>query len=122
MRRAVEIWDQVLSGEKTRQLAKLKRDYDTAFTEAERLRQATLKEQDAKKRAASQKKLDAQRVVYRGLKTQITKLEAALLRPETIGYVEKYRLAKADGRFSHREEGIGTSAASVQPASVTLSP
>lgn len=116
VRRAIEIWDQVLNGEKTRQLTSLRRQYDTAFTEAERLRKATLKEKDAKKRAASQKKLDAQRVVYRKLKDQISKLEAAILRPETIGYVEKYRLAKADERFEHRETGIASTAALIQPA------
>lgn len=118
VRRAVDIWDQVLSGEKSRQLAKLKRDYEAAFNEAERLRKATLKEKDSKKRAASQKKLDAQRVTYRTLKAQVDRLEAALLRPETIGYVEKYRLAKADERFSHRQTGIGVTSAGtvVQPA------
>lgn len=118
VRRAIEIWDQVLSGEKSRQLASLRRQYDTAFNEAERLRQATLREKDPKKRAASQKKLDAQRVVYRNLKAQITKLEAAILRPETIGYVEKYRLTKADERFVHRETGISATAALIQPASL----
>ncbi len=114
VRRAIGIWDQVLNGEKTRQFTSLRRQYETAFTEAERLRQATLKEKDTKKRAASQKKLDAQRVVYRKLKDQITKLEAAILRPETIGYIEKYRLAKADQRFVHRESGIASTVMMVQ--------
>lgn len=113
VRRAIEIWDQVLNGEKTRQLASLRRQYDTAFNEAERLRKATLKEKDSKKRAASQKKLDAQRVVYRRLKEQITKLEAAILRPETIGYVEKYRLTKADERFEHRDIGIAATVSTI---------
>ena len=113
VRRAIEIWDQVLNGEKTRQLASLRRQYDTAFNEAERLRKATLKEKDSKKRAASQKKLDAQRVTYRKLKDQIVKLEAAILRPETIGYVEKYRLTKADERFEHRDVGIAATMSTI---------
>lgn len=113
VKRAMDIWDQVLNGEKSRQLVSLRRQYDVAFDQAEQLRQATLKQKEPKKRAALQKKLDAQRVVYRAIKQQISKLEAAILRPETIGYIEKYRLTKMDERFEHREVGIAATASTI---------
>lgn len=114
VRRAVSVsWEKILSGEKTRELESLRKKYTKAFDLAESLRQQTLKEKNKTKRAALQKKLDAQRVVYRGLLAEVQKLEAAILRKETIGYVEKYRLTKADDRFLHRPSALDVL---VQPA------
>lgn len=102
VRRAIGTWQQIFNGERTRQLARLQKDYDVAFTKAESLRKKTLAEKDKKKRAALQGQLDAQRKVYRNLQAQIDTLQASLLRKETIGYVQKYRLTKADERFAPR--------------------
>ena len=102
IRRAIGTWQQIFNGERTRQLARLQKDYDAAFAKAESLRVKTLAEKDKKKRATLQGQLDAQRKVYRGLKTQIDALQASLLRKETIGYVQKYRLTIADERFAPR--------------------
>ncbi len=107
VRRAVNVsWEKVISGEKSRELESLRKKYTAAFNLAESLRQSTLKETNKTKRAALQKKLDAQRVVYRGLLAQVNQLEGAILRKETIGYIEKYRLAKADERFLHRPSSL----------------
>lgn len=102
VRRAIGTWQQIFNGERTRQLARLQKDYDAAFAKAESLRVKTLAEKDKRKRATLQGQLDAQRKVYRGLKTQIDALQASLLRKETIGYVQKYRLTIADERFAPR--------------------
>ncbi len=102
VRRAIGTWQQIFNGERTRQLARLQKDYDTAFNKAESLRKKTLAEKDKKKRASLQSQLDAQRKVYRSLQSQIDALQASLLRKETIGYVQKYRLTKADERFAPR--------------------
>ncbi len=102
VRRAIGTWQQIFNGERTRQLARLQKDYDAAFAKAESLRLKTLAEKDKKKRATLQGQLDAQRKVYRGLQAQIDTLQASLLRKETIGYVQKYRLTIADERFAPR--------------------
>lgn len=100
--RAMKTWEQIFNGEKARQIIKLQAQYDVAFTKAESLRVQTLKEKNKTKRAALQKQLDAQRVVYRSLAKQVTTLQASVLRQETIGYIQKYRLATADERFTPR--------------------
>ncbi len=116
VKRAVPSWNEVFNGEKAREITTTRRKYESAFAEAESLRQKTLKEKNATKRAALQKKLDTQRATYRRLKNTLETLEASILRKETIGYIEKYRLTKADERFTHRE----TTVMLVQPAASSL--
>lgn len=100
--RAMKTWEQIFTGEKQRQISKLQSQYDAAFSKAESLRQQTLKEKNKTKRAALQKQLDAQRAVYRGLASQVSALQNSILRKETIGYIQKYRLTTADERFTPR--------------------
>lgn len=100
--RAMKTWEQIFTGEKTRQIGKLQAQYKAAFNKAESLRLQTLKETNKVKRAALQKQLDAQRVTYRSLASQVTALQNSVLRQETIGYIQKYRLTTADERFTPR--------------------
>lgn len=100
--RAMKTWEQIFNGEKQRQIIKLQAQYNAAFNKAESLRQQTLKEKNKTKRAALQKQLDAQRVIYRGLASQVNALQNSILRNETIGYIQKYRLTTADERFTPR--------------------
>ncbi|MBP7006405.1 transglycosylase SLT domain-containing protein [Patescibacteria group bacterium] len=112
VRRAIAQWAQIFNGQRQRQLAQLRGQYSTAFAKAESLRVKTLAEKNKTKRAALQKQLDAQRKVYRSLQAQVDALQASILRNETIGYVQKYRLTRADDRFTPRNPIMTTVSAS----------
>ena len=100
--KAMKIWEQIFDGQRQRQLTALQGKYDAAFTKAETLRAKTLKEKNRKKRAKLQAQLDSQRKTYRTLASQLAVLQASLLRKETIGYIQKYRLTTSDTRFAPR--------------------
>lgn len=100
--KAMKTWEQIFNGERQRQLAKLQGQYNVAFKKAEGLRIQTLAEKNKTKRAKLQIQLDAQRKVYRSFSAQIGALQASILRKETIGYIQKYRLATSDERFTPR--------------------
>lgn len=110
VRKAIAQWAQIFNGQ--RQLTQLQAQYTAAFAKAESLRVKTLAEKNKTKRAALQKQLDAQRKVYRSLQAQVDTLQASILRNETIGYVQKYRLTRADERFAPRNPIMTTVSAS----------